>query len=114
MMFNAWFSHLLPPELRHYFRIKVNSNKVGKDDLIAMSQFGLVCYEELDVMRPSEVNTMKTVVTISTSCALKVPSVQICVFVSALPMFRTIPQGRSGGRICNRILQARTKPSVLA
>ena len=59
----TWFSQLLPPELRHYFRIKVNSNKVGKDDLIAMSQFGLVCYEELDVMRPSEVNTMKTVVT---------------------------------------------------
>ena len=59
----TWFSLLLPPELRHYFRIKVNSNKVGKDDLIAMSQFGLVCYEELDVMRPSEVNTMKTVVT---------------------------------------------------
>jgi len=59
----TWFSHLLPPELRHYFRIKVNSSKVGKDDLIAMSQFGLVCYEELDVMRPSEVNTMKTVVT---------------------------------------------------
>ena len=59
----TWFSHLLPPQLRHYFRIKVNSSKVGKDDLIAMSQFGLVCYEELDVMRPSEVNTMKTVVT---------------------------------------------------
>ena len=59
----TWFSHLLPPELRHYFRIKVNSNKVGKDDLIAMSQFGLVCYEELDVMRPSDVNTMKSVVT---------------------------------------------------
>ena len=59
----TWFSHLLPPELRRYFRIKVNSSKVGKDDLIAMSQYGLVCYEELDVMRPSEVNTMKTVVT---------------------------------------------------
>ena len=59
----TWFSHLLPPQLRQYFRIKVNSSKVGKDDLIAMSQFGLVCYEELDVMRPSEVNTMKTVVT---------------------------------------------------
>ena len=59
----TWFSHLLPPELRSYFRIKVNSSRVGKDDLIAMSQYGLVCYEELDVMRPSEVNTMKSVVT---------------------------------------------------
>ena len=59
----TWFNHLLPPELRNYFRIKVNSNRLGKDDLIAMSQYGLVCYEELDVMRASDVNTMKSVVT---------------------------------------------------
>ena len=60
----TWFSRLLPPELRQYFRIKVNSSRLGTDDLIAMSQFGLVCYEELDVMTPSQVNTMKSVVTI--------------------------------------------------
>ena len=59
----TWFSHLLPPELRIYFRIKVNASRLGTDDLIALSQFGLVCYEELDVMRPSQVNTMKSVVT---------------------------------------------------
>ena len=59
----TWFSMLLPPALRDYFRIKVNASRVGKDDLIAMSQYGLVCYEELDAMRPTEVNTMKSVVT---------------------------------------------------
>ena len=59
----TWFSHLLPPELRQYFRIKVNASRLGTDDLIALSQFGLVCYEELDVMKPSQVNTMKSVVT---------------------------------------------------
>ena len=59
----TWFSRLLPPELRSYFRIKVNASRVGTDDLIALSQFGLVCYEELDVMRPQQVNTMKSVVT---------------------------------------------------
>ena len=59
----TWFSHLLPPELRDYFRIKVNSSRMSKDDLITMSQYGLVCYEELDAMRPSDVNTMKSVVT---------------------------------------------------
>ena len=59
----TWFSHLLPPELRDYFRIKVNSNRVSKDDLITMSQYGLVCYEELDAMKSSDVNTMKSVVT---------------------------------------------------
>ena len=60
----TWFSHLLPPELRGYFRIKVNSSRMTGDDLISLSQFGLVCYEELDVMKPSQVNTMKSVVTI--------------------------------------------------
>ena len=59
----TWFSMLLPPELRDYFRIKVNASRVGKDDLITLSQYGLVCYEELDTMRPTEVNTMKSVVT---------------------------------------------------
>ena len=59
----TWFSHLLPPELRSYFRIKVNSSRITTDDLITMSQYGLVCYEELDVMKPSNVNTMKSVVT---------------------------------------------------
>ena len=59
----TWFSRLLPPELNSYFRIKVKSGKVEKDDLIALSQYGLVCCEELDVMRPSEVNAMKTIVT---------------------------------------------------
>ena len=59
----TWFSYLLPPELRQYFRIKVNASRQTKDDLIALSQYGLVCYEELDVMSPSQVNTMKSVVT---------------------------------------------------
>ena len=59
----TWFSHLLPPDLRPYFRIKVNSSRLTTDDLIAMSQFGLVCYEELDIMRTTQVNTMKSVVT---------------------------------------------------
>ena len=38
----TWFSHLLPPELRDYFRIKVNSSRVSKDDMITLSQYGLV------------------------------------------------------------------------
>ena len=59
----TWFSYLLPPDLRDYFRIKVNSSRMTTDDLIAMSQFALVCYEELDVMKATQVNTMKSVVT---------------------------------------------------
>ena len=59
----TWFSLLLPPELRNYFRIKVNASQIAKDDLITLSQYGLVCYEELDVMKKTEQNTMKSVVT---------------------------------------------------
>ena len=59
----TWLSLLLPPELRSYFRIKVNSRKISTDDLITISQYGLVCYEELDVMKSADVNTMKSVVT---------------------------------------------------
>ena len=59
----TWLSRLLPKELKGYFRIKVNASRIGTDDLIALSQFGLVCYEELDAMKISQVNTMKTVVT---------------------------------------------------
>ena len=59
----TWFSLLLPQELRHYFRIKVNASQIEKDDLITLSTYGLVCYEELDTMKKREQNTMKSVVT---------------------------------------------------
>ena len=59
----TWFSHLLPPELRQYFRIKTNSSRMTKDDLIALTSYGLVCYEELDTMSASETNQLKSAVT---------------------------------------------------
>ena len=30
----TWFSYLLPPELRRYFRIKTNAGRMNKDDLL--------------------------------------------------------------------------------
>jgi hypothetical protein len=59
----TWFNYLLPPQLRQYFRIKTNSSHMNKDDLLALTQYGLVCYEELDTMRPSELNQLKSAVT---------------------------------------------------
>ena len=59
----TWFNYLLPPELRQYFRIKTNAGHMGKDDLLALTQYALVCYEELDTMRPSELNQLKSAVT---------------------------------------------------
>ena len=59
----TWFANLLPPELRHYFRVKVNASSLRADDFIALSQFGLVCLEELAPMKPMQVETMKSMVT---------------------------------------------------
>ena len=59
----TWFSRLLPPQLQQYFRIKTNSSRMTKDDLLVLSEYGLVCYEELETMRPSELNQLKAAVT---------------------------------------------------
>jgi len=59
----TWFGHLLPPELSSYFYTKTNANRMGRDDLLTLAQYGLVCCEELDTMRPSELNQLKAAVT---------------------------------------------------
>ena len=59
----TWFHYLLPPELRCYFYTKTNSNRMGRDDLLTLAQYGLVCCEELDTMRPAELNQLKAAVT---------------------------------------------------
>ena len=59
----TWFNHLLPPELQRYFYTKTNANRMGRDDLLTLSQYGLICCEELDTMRPSELNQLKAAVT---------------------------------------------------
>ena len=59
----TWFHYLLPPELRQYFYTKTNSGRMGRDDLLTLAQYGLVCCEELDTMRPSELNQLKAAVT---------------------------------------------------
>ena len=59
----TWFNYILPPDLRQYFYTKTNANRMGKDDLLTLAQYGLVCCEELDTMRPSELNQLKAAVT---------------------------------------------------
>ncbi len=59
----TWFSCLLPPQLRQYFYVKTNANRLSKDDLLTLAQYGLVCCEELDTMRPAELNQLKAAVT---------------------------------------------------
>ena len=59
----TWFSHLLPPQLREYFYTKTNSGMVSKDDLLTLSQYGLMCWEELDSMQQKELNKLKAAMT---------------------------------------------------
>ena len=59
----TWFNYLLPPDLKTYFYTKTNANRMTKDDLLTLSQYGLICCEELDTMRPSELNQLKAAMT---------------------------------------------------
>lgn len=61
----TWFNNLLPPELRQYFYTKTNSSRMNRDDLISLTQYALVCCEELDTMKSSELSQLKAVVTTS-------------------------------------------------
>ena len=61
----TWFQYLLPPALRRYFYTKTNASRMGRDDLLTLAQYGLVCCEELDTMRPAELNQLKAAVTMT-------------------------------------------------
>ncbi len=61
----TWFNHLLPPCLRSYFLTKTNSQRMNKDDLLALTQYALINFEELDTMRPAELNQLKAAVTMT-------------------------------------------------
>lgn len=59
----TWFNYLLPPPLKQYFYTKTNANRMSKDDILTLAQYALVCCEELDSMRPAELNQLKAAVT---------------------------------------------------
>ena len=57
---------VLPPELRQYFYTKTNASRLSKDDLLVLATYGLMLCEELDTMKPSELNQLKAAVTMLT------------------------------------------------
>ena len=60
---STFFSLLLPPDLRSYFHVKMNSKHLSKDDMLTLCEKALVCLEEIDELRPSELNQLKALVT---------------------------------------------------
>lgn len=59
----TWLNNLLPPALRRYFYLKSNSRNITRDDLLTLSEFALVCLEELDEMESKELNQLKALTT---------------------------------------------------
>lgn len=55
----TWFNFLLPPELRCYFYTKTNSDRLNKDDLFSLTEFALICFEELDGMAACRVEPVE-------------------------------------------------------
>jgi predicted P-loop ATPase len=68
---STWMMNLMPPQLREYFKIKQNSGDLNKDDILAMSRYGLILHEELDAMGTKENNHMKAMTTAKNSSERK-------------------------------------------
>ena len=62
----TFFNNLLPPELQKYFFTKTNSDRMTKDDKLSLAEFALICLEEIDSMRSSELNQLKALITTKT------------------------------------------------
>lgn len=59
----TWFESLLPPELAPYFYTKTNSMELSRDDMLQLTRKALICCEELDTMKPRDLNRLKAAVT---------------------------------------------------
>lgn len=60
----SFMNNILPPELRQYYTSKTNSQRMTKDDRLALSENILVNLEEIDSMQRQEVNQLKALTTL--------------------------------------------------
>ncbi len=61
----TWMNHLLPPCLQDYYTTQQGVGRNDKDAELALSQYGLICCEELDKMRDEAMNAMKRAITLN-------------------------------------------------
>lgn len=59
----TWLNKLLPPELQRFFFVKSNNNRITKDDMFTLTEFVLICMEEIDELGASELNQIKAMTT---------------------------------------------------
>lgn len=57
----TWMQRLLPTELQRYFYVKSNNQRISKDDLFTLTEFALVCLEELEELTSAQVNQLKAI-----------------------------------------------------
>ena len=55
----SFMNNILPPELRKYYCIKTNSNRMTKDDALSLTENLLINMEEIDSMQRAEINQLK-------------------------------------------------------
>ena len=60
---STFFSLLLPPILQMYFHVKMNHQHLTKDDMLTLSEFALICLEEIDELKNADLNQLKAMVT---------------------------------------------------
>ena len=58
-----WFEHLLPSELSDYFNSTSTFGKMDKDEVLSLSQFGLICLDEIDALKSEAMSRLKWAVT---------------------------------------------------
>ena len=59
----TFFHNLFQLPLRDYFLINTNTGTVNKDDHLAMSEYALICLEEMESMNTRELNHIKALIT---------------------------------------------------
>ena len=61
---SSWMRMLLPPALRAYYKEQMRFRNLDKDDRIQLSECALINLEEIDAMSDSDVNQLKSLVTL--------------------------------------------------
>ena len=61
---SSWMRMLMPPELRAYYKEQTKYRNLDKDDRIALAEFGLINLEEIDALSDSDLNQLKSLVTL--------------------------------------------------
>ncbi len=62
---SSFMENLLPPELRQYYTVKTNSQRLTKDDAFTITENLLVNLEEIDSMSRTDLNQLKAYTTVT-------------------------------------------------